>query len=141
MVTEGAVEVEYVTAEGTWIPGGAAGIVGPKPVPHRMSTSPGLAATAVAPATVPSLAPSGRLPSPQNTSQTKLAFRPGRSLPVESRDHRRSRLASSHRVRGGTRLVDAWRSCDVPAGLPPAPPPDSICRARTAWPVCSPARP
>ena len=35
------------------MPGGTAGAVGPKPVPHKIMTSPGLAGTVVAPANVP----------------------------------------------------------------------------------------
>src|SRR5450432_325766 len=38
------------------MPAGTGGLVGPKPVPQRVNTSPGLAATVVAPAKVPSLA-------------------------------------------------------------------------------------
>src|SRR5215475_9879566 len=37
------------------MPSATGGVVGPKPVPHRMITSPGLAATVVAPGNVPSL--------------------------------------------------------------------------------------
>src|ERR1700720_1475924 len=53
MVTIGDVAVAYVLSPGTAEPTGAGGLVGPNPVAHRMSTSPGLAATVVAPAKVP----------------------------------------------------------------------------------------
>src|SRR3974390_1747137 len=45
----------YCLSAGTWSPAGTVGVVGPKPVPHRISTSPGFAATVVAPAKVPFL--------------------------------------------------------------------------------------
>src|SRR5438128_11841253 len=38
------------------MPAGAAGLVGPNPVPHRIMMSPGFAATVVAPANVPAFA-------------------------------------------------------------------------------------
>src|SRR5689334_17018322 len=56
MVTVGAVAVTYAWSEGTATPGGAAGLVGPNPVPHNSSTSPGLAAAVVTPEKLPGLA-------------------------------------------------------------------------------------
>jgi hypothetical protein len=53
IVTVGRVVVEYVVALGTAAPGGATGEVGPNPVPQRMITSPGFAATVVVPGKVP----------------------------------------------------------------------------------------
>src|ERR1700722_5667261 len=53
MVTVGSALVEYVVSPGVSTPTGAAGVVGPKPVPHRMIVSPGFAGTVVEPANVP----------------------------------------------------------------------------------------
>src|SRR6266481_514399 len=46
--------VEYVLSAGTCMPGVTAGLVGPNPVPQRMITSPGFAATVLVGAKVPS---------------------------------------------------------------------------------------
>jgi hypothetical protein len=58
MVTVGSVLVEYVVSLGVSTPAGAAGVVGPKPVPHRMIVSPGLAGTSSHPRTFRSSRPS-----------------------------------------------------------------------------------
>src|ERR1700730_9721222 len=55
-VTAGADAVEKPPLAGTETPDGEAGIVGPNPVAHRMSTPPGLAGTVVEPAKVPAFA-------------------------------------------------------------------------------------
>ena len=54
-VTVTGVAVLYVVLDGVSAPAGADGLVGPKPVPHRMTTSPGAAGTVVSPANVPFL--------------------------------------------------------------------------------------
>ena len=48
-VTVTLLVTEYVAVDGTSTPTGAAGLVGPKPVPHRIKTSPGLAGTVAEP--------------------------------------------------------------------------------------------
>src|SRR5258708_35381472 len=55
IVTSGKIVVEYVLSDGTGAPNGAIGLVGPKPVPHRIITSPGFAGMVVVPEKVPFL--------------------------------------------------------------------------------------
>jgi hypothetical protein len=52
-VTVTGFAVEYSEVAGTVIPTGIAGVVGPKPVPHKMITESGLAGVVTAPATAP----------------------------------------------------------------------------------------
>jgi hypothetical protein len=55
-VTAGCVTVEYTWLVEVATPIGAVGLVGPNPVPHRITTSPGFAGTVAAPGNVPAFA-------------------------------------------------------------------------------------